>query len=68
MVEYQTQGQKTPESIATGVYLGVLSRYPTPEETAKVAEYFRANKRRSRDATTDLAWALINSPEFLYRH
>jgi len=48
-------------------YLILLSRYPTDEELQHAAAYFPAGKP-SREAATDLAWALVNSKEFLYRH
>lgn len=50
------------------VYVTILSREPTPEERAAAEEYWRASGLGPRDAVTDLAWALINSMEFLYRH
>jgi Protein of unknown function (DUF1553)/Protein of unknown function (DUF1549) len=68
MVEYQASANKSPREITTGVYLGILSRYPTEQETKAVEEYVRSGKARGREAVVDLAWALINSPEFLYRH
>jgi hypothetical protein len=49
------------------LYLTILSRLPTPEERATVAAYVRSARNR-RDVTVDLPWALVNSPEFLYRH
>ena len=55
-----------PEA-AEELYLTILSRYPTPEELAGVAEYARGGWRGRRPAV-DVAWALINSAEFLYRH
>jgi hypothetical protein len=67
MVEFQSDSKKTPTEIASGMYLGILSRYPTAEETKSVETYFRSASRQ-RDAVVDLAWALINSAEFLYRH
>jgi hypothetical protein len=66
MLEYQIGSQKTPSQIASGMYLGILSRFPTPEELKIVETHFQSAKRR--DAAVDLAWALINSAEFLYRH
>lgn len=55
------------EQTADELYLTILSRRPTPEELKTVAEYVGAS-RSKRDAATDIAWALINTTEFLYRH
>lgn len=52
--------------LASALYLTILSRHPTEEESKTVAEYAKANSLRT--ASTDTAWALINSAEFLYRH
>ena len=68
MIQYQTGSKKTPNEIAVGIYLGVLSRFPTEDELKTVGAYFKAGKVREREATVDLAWALVNSAEFLYRH
>jgi len=68
MVEYQTSSKKTPREIAAGVYLGILSRFPTQEELTTIETYVQTGKAKGREAVVDLAWALINSPEFLYRH
>jgi hypothetical protein len=48
------------------LYLTILSRRPTPEERESVAAHLR--RYPPREAWLDVAWALINSPEFLYRH
>jgi hypothetical protein len=50
------------------VYLATLSRYPTDEELKTVAAYYQSVQGNKWPATADLAWALINSAEFLYRH
>ena len=50
------------------MYLGILSRFPTETELQNVDAYFQDSKVRTRDAAVDLAWALINSAEVLYRH
>jgi hypothetical protein len=47
--------------LVSDLYLLILSRYPTPEELKIVAA-------KGRDAVNDLAWALIDTAEFLYRH
>ena len=67
MVSFQLQGDKRPREIATGLYLGILSRFPTEAELGKVDAYAKV-ARNKREVVVDLAWALINSPEFLYRH
>jgi Protein of unknown function (DUF1553)/Protein of unknown function (DUF1549) len=68
MVQYQTGSGKTPREIAVGAYLGILSRFPTEAESQTVEKYFQSSKLGRREATVDLAWALMNSDEFLYRH
>lgn len=50
------------------VYLNVLSRYPMQNELATAEKYFEAKGLGKRQAVNDLAWALVNSKEFLYRH
>jgi hypothetical protein len=51
-----------------GIYMTLLSREPTPDELADAAEYWTESGLNTDQAATDLAWALINSMEFLYRH
>ena len=68
MVRYQVDSRKPPRDIATGLYLGILSRFPKEDEVKTAAAYFASSGLTPRDATVDLAWALINSAEFLYRH
>ncbi|MCX8035930.1 MAG: DUF1549 and DUF1553 domain-containing protein [Candidatus Sumerlaeia bacterium] len=54
--------------IISGTYLIILSRYPTQAELAAAEQYFQTPGINSTQAANDLAWALINSKEFLYRH
>jgi hypothetical protein len=53
---------------ANRLYLAILSRLPTDEERAAVRAYGPSAKLASPEDLLDVAWALINSPEFLYRH
>lgn len=57
-----------PRDIAEQLYLTILSRFPTEAEIRAVEEYSKAGVSRGRDMWIDLAWALVNSPEFLLRH
>ncbi len=49
-------------------YLTILSRYPSEEEMRSFGGYSRSGVITPRQAMQDLAWALINSAEFMYRH
>ena len=57
-----------PNEIAEGLYLTILSRFPTDAEVKAAEEHAETGVTRGRDVWVDLAWALINSPEFLLRH
>jgi hypothetical protein len=59
---------KTPRATVEALYLLILSRPPTNQELATVGAYSQTGVSRGRQAVVDLAWALINSTEFLYRH
>jgi hypothetical protein len=59
-------GKKRDEAI-TELYLTILSRFPTEEERHVVDAYGRAGSGRGT-VLRDLAWALVNSAEFAYRH
>ncbi|MEI6075280.1 MAG: DUF1553 domain-containing protein [Verrucomicrobiota bacterium] len=68
MIDFQTSPGRTPADIVNGMYLGILSRFPTPEEQHAAQEYFKKYGTSRRLPSIDLAWALMNSTEFLYRH
>lgn len=68
MIRNLTQPGKEPREIVTGIYLGILSRFPTEDERKIVDAYFESSKLTRREATVDLVWSLMNSAEFLYRH
>jgi len=55
-------------AVVTGLYMTILSRAPTPDELAVAEEYGRTPGLSRQQAAEDLAWALINTKEFLYRH
>ena len=41
MVEFQTTGNRQVPDIINGVYLGLLSRFPTAEEQETMQAYFK---------------------------
>lgn len=57
------ENKNLPDMVAR-IYLMILSRYPSEQESAAVT----AHALRGQPMVTDLVWALINSSEFLYRH
>ena len=57
-----------PGGFATRLYLLILSRHPTREELDAVRAYVESGAASRREVAVDVAWALINSAEFLYRH
>jgi hypothetical protein len=60
---------KTPQDLLEGLYLAILSRFPTEEERKVVQAYSGSGTTMIRpSAALDVAWALVNSAEFLYRH
>ena len=56
-----------PREVVDGLYFSFLSRPPTDEERRAIAAH-ALETRDGRVAALDLAWALLNSAEFLHRH
>jgi hypothetical protein len=54
------------DAVVEDLYLLLYSRKPVDEERAAVTAAFAANPNR-RQATEDLMWALMNSPEFIFK-
>jgi hypothetical protein len=50
------------------LFLTILSRPPTAAEREAVSAHLRAQSGGPRRAALDVAWALINSAEFLLQH
>lgn len=61
-------GRRNPVNAIRMIYLTLLSRYPTDDEERIALHYYRTSGLQPRQAASDLAWALINSKEFLCRH
>ncbi len=59
---------KLPRDAVAGLYLLILSRNPTADELQTITDYSQKSNLKPREVGLDIAWALINSPEFLYRH
>jgi len=66
--QFLIRNSKGGQQLAAGLYLMILSRPPTAEELQAVNAYSQNGNLKPREAVIDLAWALMNSAEFLYRH
>lgn len=57
-----------PRALARELYLGVLTRMPDATEVQRVLEYLAAREGDRAGAVQELAWALLSSVEFRFRH
>jgi hypothetical protein len=57
-----------PSALAEELYLSVLTRLPSEEEKADVAEFLAAQPDRKQAAVSQLVWALVASTEFCVNH
>ena len=62
------QAAGKPRDPIDRIYLAILSRYPTDSELKTTGTYFQSVQGNKWPAVVDVAWALMNSSEFLYRH
>jgi hypothetical protein len=62
------ENRRNRRGLIRAIYLHLLSRDPTPAELRIAEEYFETKGVPQGQAVDDLAWALINTKEFLYRH
>jgi hypothetical protein len=60
-------GDKTPEEITEELYLAVYSRFPDEEELAIARQFFQQEGTNRRQAAEDMLWALLNTPEFIFK-
>ncbi len=63
-----SRNKRNKGKLLTELYLTILSRYPTEQEETLVNEFLQQDGVEGQEAAADVAWALINSKEFLYRH
>ena len=56
-----------PKEIIEELYLSVYSRRPTAAELTATLALFEKEGANRRQATEDLMWALLNTPEFVFK-
>ena len=59
---------KDNRRLINGLYIEILNRYPDSQELETATEYFTTSGLKSNQAANDIAWALVNSKEYLYKH
>ncbi len=62
------QTHKDDAKLVEEMYLTFFSRMPTPDEKTNCQKHFQRYPDQRRTAAEDLAWALLNSTEFLFNH
>jgi len=60
--------KRKSKDIVDELYLTILSRYPNGEEAKTAEAHANSKVVKGREGWVDVAWALMNSIEFLYRH
>ena len=60
--------KKTPGEIVEELYALVYVRRPTDEERAVCLKLFAQPGVTRRQAAEDIQWALINTPEFVFKN
>ncbi len=64
-----TQGKRREtDAVIHDVWMAVLSRPPMLDEKQDALAHLREGKLGLKQAVDDIAWALVNSKEFLHRH
>jgi hypothetical protein len=62
------QSERSSEDIVDQLYWTALSRGPTPDELAAGESLITSAGENRLVAVQDLAWAIMNSKEFVFRH
>jgi hypothetical protein len=57
-----------PARFAAELYLSTLTRRPTKRESTAVAEFLKGREKDLSNAAQEMAWALLTSNEFRFKH
>ena len=68
LIQQLISQRKNDVNLVDELYLRILSRFPTEEEKKLALAYLTDTKRRANESATDIAWALINTSEFILKH
>lgn len=62
------KSKMTPDQIVEEIYLTAYSRYPTIEEKRLGRTLFEQEGAKRQQVIEDLMWALLNTPEYLFKN
>ncbi|MBI5820205.1 MAG: DUF1553 domain-containing protein [Verrucomicrobia bacterium] len=62
------EGKRKSREIVDDLYLTILSRFPSGDEARLAEAHANSKVVKGQEGWIDVAWALVNSIEFLYRH
>ena len=57
-----------PQRLADEMYISILTRRPTSEETERVVQYLGTRDPQREAAIQEMVWALLTSNEFRFNH
>ncbi|HEV3121659.1 MAG TPA: DUF1549 domain-containing protein [Isosphaeraceae bacterium] len=66
-VKRLAESDMAADKVVEELYLLTYCRYPTEDERSVALELFESGAANSRQAIEDLLWALLNSPEFVFK-
>ena len=55
------------DELVRELYLAIYSRYPTEKELDIGTQLYETENASRRQTTEDLMWALLNTPEFVFK-
>ena len=61
-------GELSNEDVIDDLYLSIYARFPTDDEKSATAGFLTENADERRKAVQDLMWAMLNTPEFIFKH
>ena len=59
--------ERTVDEMIDELYLAIYSRFPDAEERETCRQVFASASDQRRQSCEDLMWALVNTPEFVFK-
>ena len=61
-------GELSNEDVIDDLYLSIYARFPTIDEKSATVRFLAEKADSRRKAVQDLMWAMLNTPEFIFKH